>query len=491
MTAIAVGSAPAAAIADVGAGGSSDRPALTLSWAELAEYARDAARSGGCTRPVRLKGRLDAVDVASGVRRTMYDTATEPVGVLLMPCGNRRETVCAPCSHVYKQDARQLVRAGLTGGKGIPETVASHPCVFATFTAPSFGPVHSRRMRGKTVLPCRPRRDHKERRCPHGRDISCPRRHNEEDPRLGRPLCADCYDYEAAVLFNAYAGNLWRRFTTYLPRYLARRVGLTQQQLRALVRVRYVKVAEYQERGVVHFHAVIRLDAVGEDYQPPDGRFTADLLAEAIRDAAAAVRLVQGPDEDHPDCPSLVLRFGTQVDPRPVRPAADGLPGTGRKLSVDAVANYIAKYATKSLIAPGLPTRPICSRLEIDALRCSRHYKQMIAAAWRLGARGATSKARLRTAAHALGWGGHFLTKSRRYSTTFGGLRRARAEYRKRQRCPDGERDPWGRPLDDTVVLVLKSWTYDGTGYVANGEAGLALASAARARDKEQPVGAD
>jgi hypothetical protein len=340
------------------------------------------------------------------------------------------------------------------------------------------------------VLPCRPRRDHKERRCPHGRDISCPRRHNEDDPRLGRALCADCYDYEAAVLFNAYAGKLWRRFTTYLPRHLARRAGLSQQQLRALVRVRYVKVAEYQERGVVHFHAVIRLDAPGEDYQPPAERFTADLLADAIRDAAAAVRLIQGPDDDHPDWPVLVLRFGTQVDPRPVRPAADGLPGTGRKLSVDAVANYIAKYATKSLTAPGLPSQPICSRLDIDGLRCSRHYKQMIDAAWRMGARRATGNSRLRTTAHALGWGGHFLTKSRHYSTTFGHLRRARAEYRKRQRCPDGERDPWGRPLDDTVVLVLKTWAYDGTGYTTTAGAELALASAARARDQQTSAGA-
>ena len=268
MTAVAVSSVPPAAMAGLGMDGTSRRPALTLSWAELADYAREAARSGGCTRPVRVRGRVNAIDLATGERRPMYDTATEPGGVLLLPCGNRRETVCPPCSQVYKQDARQLVRAGLTGGKGIPETVAGHPCVFATFTAPSFGPVHSRRMRGKTVLPCRPRRDHKERRCPHGRDISCPRRHNEDDPRLGRPLSADCYDYEAAVLFNACAGKLWRRFTTYLPRHLARRARLTQQQLRALVRVRYVKVAEYQERGVVHFHAVIRLDASGEDYQP-------------------------------------------------------------------------------------------------------------------------------------------------------------------------------------------------------------------------------
>jgi hypothetical protein len=106
--------------------------------------------------------------------------------VLLTACGNRRETVCPACSQVYKRDARQLVRAGLTGGKGVPDTIAAHPCVFATFTAPSFGPVHSRRMRGKTVLPCRPRRDHRERSCTHGRDISCPRRHPDDDPRLGR-----------------------------------------------------------------------------------------------------------------------------------------------------------------------------------------------------------------------------------------------------------------------------------------------------------------
>jgi len=300
MTAVAVSSVPPAAMAGLGLGGTSGRSALTLSWAELADYAREAARSGGCTRPVRVRGRVDAIDLATGERQPMYDTATEPGGVLLMPCGNRRESVCPPCSQVYKQDARQLVRAGLTGGKGVPATVAGHPCVFATLTAPSFGPVHSRRMRGKTLLPCRPRRDQKERRYPHGRDISCPRRHSEDNPRLGRPLCAECYDYEAAVLFNAYAGKLWRRFTTYLPRHLARRAGLTQRQLRALVRVRYVKVAEYQERGVVHFHAVIRLDAPGEDYQPPAARFTADLLTGAIRDAAAAVRLIQGPDEQRP-----------------------------------------------------------------------------------------------------------------------------------------------------------------------------------------------
>ncbi len=84
------------------------------------------------------------------------------------------------------------------------------------------------------VLPCRPRRDHNARRFPHGRDISGPTRHVETDPRLGQPMCPDCYDYESAVLFNAYAADLWRRFVTYLPRQLARRLGITQKRLRAL-----------------------------------------------------------------------------------------------------------------------------------------------------------------------------------------------------------------------------------------------------------------
>jgi hypothetical protein len=82
-----------------------------------------------------------------------------------------------------------------------------------------------------------------------------------------------------------------------------------------------------------------------------------------------------------------------------------------------------------------------------------------------------------------LGYGGHFLTKSRRYSVTFGQLRAARTEHRRQQNHPDGERDPWGRPLDDTVVLVLKTWTYAGTGYSpASPGAELAIESAVRAR---------
>ena len=461
-----------------GARASADDDTAPGGRADFALWQQQLSDTGRCHHPVQVKGTVRAIDLTTGEVRPVYTTASEPGGVLLLPCGNRRETACPTCSQVYKRDARQLVRAGLTGGKGIPDTIATHPCVFATLTAPSFGPVHARRLRATTVLPCRPRRDAHARRCPHGRDISCPARHAEGDPRLGRALCGDCYDYDAAVLFNAHAGELWRRFTTYLPRHLAALAGLPVTWLRDMIKIRYVKVTEYQARGVVHFHAVFRLDAAQDGYQPPSPLWTAELLCQAIQDAADAVFLGVDPG---PGRDVLVLAFGPQVDARPVRPGP-ALPATGDTLGGQAVANYIAKYVTKTLTAPGLPDRRFKTRADIKALGCHRHYRQMMTTAWDLGADDVTGDPRLRKWAHALGYGGHCLTKSRAYSVTFGQLRAARREHRRHLRHPDGEHDPWGRPLDETVVLILKTWTYAGTGHATTPDAELALAAAARAR---------
>ena len=177
-----------------------------------------------------------------------------------------------------------------------------------------------------------------------------------------------------------------------------------------------------------------------------------------------------------------MLGFGPQTDRRPLR--RDTIVSTGTPLAADAVANYIAKYATKTLHASGVPHTRIRHASEITSLRCSAHYRAMITTAWDLGARQATGDPRFRQWAHMLGYGGHFLTKSRRYSVTFGQLRAARTSYRRAERHPGGERDPWGRPLDETVVLVLSTWTYAGTSHTIAPDAQLALGSAARARER-------
>ena len=85
-----------------------------------------------------------------------------------------------------------------------------------------------------------------------------------------------------------------------------------------------------------------------------------------------------------------------------------------------------------------------------------------------------------------LGYRGHFLTKSQRYSTTFTGLRQSRITYRRAQRYPDGEKDPWGRDIREQTVLVISAWQYAGTGHVTTAETQLALAAAARAREHDR-----
>ena len=467
-------------------GASAGELVMLASGDDFARWEQQLAATGNCANPVRLNGRIDAIDRATGEIATIYDTTNEPGGVLRIPCGNRREHICPACSEVYKGDARQIIRSGLTGGKGIPESVATHPCVFVTLTAPGFGPVHTIRTgRGGRRLACRPRRDAHQRRCPHGRDLSCPRHHHEGDPRLGTPMCPDCYDYMGHVLFNALAPELWRRFTIYLSRQLARLSGITQRQLRSEVRVRFVKVAEYQHRGIIHYHAVIRVDAPGDSHQPPPSRYTAQLLDQAIRATVAAVRYDTAAVTGDGPLQRRVLRFGTQTDIRPIRHTGS-LPGTGKALSAQAVANYIAKYATKTISARGLPDRPVRSAADIAVLECSQHYKQLITTTWALGKDPSAAKLGLNRWTHTLGYRGHFLTKSRRYSVTFTALRRARIDYRRAQQHPGGELDPWGRRLDDRIVLTVSTWEYAGTGHANTAERALALAAAARARERER-----
>ena len=73
-----------------------------------------------------------------------------------------------------------------------------------------------------------------------------------------------------------------------------------------------------------------------------------------------------------------------------------------------------------------------------------------------------------------------------------GQLRTARADYRRATRPATTPDDAWGRPLDETVVLVLPTiWTYEGVGHVtATLGAELAAASAARAREHHDQAAA-
>jgi hypothetical protein len=88
-----------------------------------------------------------------------------------------------------------------------------------------------------------------------------------------------------------------------------------------------------------------------------------------------------------------------------------------------------------------------------------------------------------------LGFRGHLATKSRRYSTTLGRLRQIRRDYTRRHHRPTtsstgplAEVDQ-DQTQDEDTTLVIGSWRYAGIGWLTTGDAALAAASAARARD--------
>jgi hypothetical protein len=109
---------------------------------------------------------------------------------------------------------------------------------------------------------------------------------------------------------------------------------------------------------------------------------------------------------------------------------------------------------------------------------------ELVRACFELGNRPSLVRLRLRKWAHMLGFGGHFSTKSRRYSTTLGALRRARIAYAIRRRRGNAlPLDAWGRPEADQAVMVVAAWSYIGSGYQTTGEAWLAASAAARARE--------
>src|SRR6185369_12829753 len=96
--------------------------------------------------------------------------------------------------------------------------------------------------------------------------------------------------------------------------------------------------------------------------------------------------------------------------------------GTDGAVTEGMVAGYLAKYATKATEATGHTSRRLTAdTIDVYADPDGTHTERLVEACWTLGGRSGWDS--LRRWAHMLGFGGHFLTKSRRYSTTFRVLR--------------------------------------------------------------------
>ncbi|MFC8126448.1 replication initiator [Streptomyces sp. NPDC057302] len=431
-----------------------DRDAIRIAQdPKFPRWLEQITATGGCTHPIHLSGSTTTHDTETGEILHHYDTRDEPGERLSVRCRNRRATVCAPCSRLHAGDTFHLVRAGLLGGKNVPATVRDRPRLFVTLTAPSFGPVH------RTGERCRPRRDGGA--CEHGRPLGCGAVHDAEHHLVGQPLCADCYDYPAHVLWHAHAGKLWDRFVIGVRRHLASSAGLVQSRFPDHARLSFARVAEYQKRAAVHVHAVVRLDGpAGPDDDPPAWA-TDDHVADAVRASASRV-LVH--TSYSPAIGEIGLRWGVQVDTRRLHSG-----GTGP--DDDAVAAYVAKYVTKGAGDTGAGTDyRLRNWNDINAAPVTSHVRTLMRTCWRLGCVPEYKPLRLRAWAHSLGYRGHILTKSRAYSTTYAALRAARTVHVRK----DFNRVP--------IAEVESKWRYAGSGHTP----GAALMATAVAEDLAQ-----
>jgi hypothetical protein len=165
--------------------------------------------------------------------RSSLNLSTGEMGsqVFEKACGTRLAERCAHCAAIYRRDAIEIIRSGLKteGGDQVPFT-------FLTLTAPGadvFGPVHQRTMAHRR------NGDNYVKRC------RCGVYHSEEDASVGAPIDEATYRYDLAAEFNLASGRL---------------LAVTMQKLGRIVgrKLRYVRVAEFQSRGLIHFHVLVK-----------------------------------------------------------------------------------------------------------------------------------------------------------------------------------------------------------------------------------------
>ena len=282
------------------------------------------------------------------------------------------------------------------------------------------------------------------------------------------------------MVWNNNTGELWRRTKQAIERHLnqlARHRGLAYG-----VRVSHGKAAEYQARGAVHFHVLLRLDGHDEHdpgrlLPPPPGITVAD-LEDATRHAAATISYLTSP---HPVMPAgWRIAWGAELDVRVIT-----VRGTGTVTDL-MVASYLAKYSTKGTEVTGHASKRLTpATVDLYADATGTHAERLVHACWKLGHH--PDYTSLQRWAHMLGFGGHFLTKARNYSATFADLRAARITYRRTQ-DPGPEHQPirTADHADEETTLIVGNLSYAGTGWKTSGDALLASTAADQARKRRQ-----
>lgn len=262
---------------------------------------RERVRVGPCSRPVRVVGKDGQVQYVR--------------------CGSRRKKQCESCSHLAQGDYRRLLKAGY---EELGSSIDEYAFYLLTLTAPSFGAVHRVPKHGRSEVRCRCGKFHRA-------DI--------DGPLRGVAVDLDSYRFDAAVQWNHNVGRLWNATNTRLKKRLPT--------------LDYVKVSEWQLRGALHLHVILRIPR--RDWQLLVARLGSDEggLEALVRKEVSDVVV------DHQ------WRWGTKaLDIRKIRTGED------RKKAARYLAKALA-YVTKDVAEDGEWARDWRAREHFDRLDCA------------------------------------------------------------------------------------------------------------------------
>jgi len=164
-------------------------------------------------------------DLAAIISERFCAHPVEVAGGWLVRCGSRLQSKCLSYSRLYANDWSAIIRSGV-----FEADVTAYQWLFLTLTAPSWGRTHHVPKGSETSSGC-----------------SCGTTHDpSSDGHLrGLPVDPVSYDYDGAVRWNRDLGQLW---------------DATRAKLRAhLPDVEFALIREWQLRGSLHTHAVLRI----------------------------------------------------------------------------------------------------------------------------------------------------------------------------------------------------------------------------------------
>lgn len=345
---------------------------------------------------IRESKELERADCVKpvGLMLRMSDGSTKPVHT---PCQSAFYSRCKSCAARHSRDRYIIATSGVRElsmtDEGITwkEAGTEYDYFFLTLTLPSFGAVHT----GGNNNLCR-----------------CGRRHTASADVLGLPIDHETYDRKGMALANLVASRLWNR---------------TAKKLRDYLDFEHFGVWEYQKRGAMHLHVLIRTES-GSGLDDPNSVAHDDLLSLVTSTRVTA-------KDNHR------IGWGDQYDVTRIDPTATDEDSLSTVTYALKTLGYVQKdllddqeQEEKTKMRPAVKQAWDLLEKEVGAYAMSQRQSK---------------KTRLRpledeTRVSEYGFHGNRVTKSRRWSLTVPlshiELRRRRAAYqRKKQELDEGE----------------------------------------------------